>query len=199
MKEQEDGITAGETILELQTLLESDLVTEPTRNALRARLLEPNPQRVFFTECEFALLEAVSARLIPQLYGSLAAQIDARLHNGEGKGWRFDALPPDGAMYQLGLRGINELARTRHGSSFAELAPLEMDALLGAVQRGEVSRGVWETLPAARFFEELLTELTELHYSHPLAQLEIGYVGFADAHGWQQVGLSNPRDLELGR
>ena len=198
-KDREDGITAGETLLKLQTLLESDLVTEPTRNALRARLLEPDQQRVFFTEREFALLEAVSSRLIPQLHISLAAQIDARLFKGEGKGWRFDSLPPDFEMYQLGLRGLEAFAQTRHGSSFVGLPPLEMDALLLAVQCGEVSGGVWETLPAARFFEELLTELTELHYSHPLAQVEIGYVGFADAHGWQQVGLNNPRDSELER
>ena len=183
--------------ISLQALLESDRVTDPTRNALRARLLEPAPQRAFFTQSEFSLLEAISARLIPQPQSSLAAQIDSRLAKGEGKGWRFDVLPPDGELYQLGLRGLEELAQSQHGSSFAELPPLEMDEILMAVQRGEVSGVVWETLPAMRFFTELLTELTELHYSHPLAQLEIGYVGFADAHGWQQVGLNSPRDLEL--
>ena len=100
-------------------------------------------------------------------------------------------------MYRLGLRGLEALAQTQHGASFTELPVLEMDALLLMVQRGEVSSGVWDALPAARFFEELLTELTELHYSHPFAQLELDYTGFADAHGWQQVGLNNPRDSEL--
>ena len=183
----------------LQRLLGSDRVTEPTRKALRARLLESAPVRVFFTESEFALLEVVSARLISQPYGNLAVQIDSRLAKGEGKGWRFDSLPPDGELYRLGLRGLEELAQSQHGSSFAALSALEMDALLGAVQRGEVSGGVWDALPATRFFEELLTELTELHYSHPLAQLEIGYTGFADAHGWQRVELNSPRDSELER
>lgn len=183
----------------LEALLESDRVTEPTRNALRARLLEPAPHRAFFTASEFALLEAVSARLIPQRYCSLAAQIDARLSKGQGKGWRFNSLPPDFEMYRSGLRGLEALAQTQHGSSFVELPALQMDQLLLAVQRGEVSSGVWESLPAAQFFAELLTELTELHYSHPLAQLEIGYVGFADAHGWQLVGLNSPRDLDLER
>lgn len=183
----------------LEILLESDRVTEPTRAALKARLLEPDPRRAFFTLSESALLEVVSVRLIPQFHVSLAAQIDARLAQGQGKGWRFDALPPDGELYRLGLRGLNELAQAQHGSSFSDLAPLEMDAVLLTVQRGEVSGGVWQTLPAKRFFEELLTELTELHYSHPLAQLGIGYAGFADAHGWQQVGLNSPRDSELER
>ncbi len=183
----------------LESLLESDRVTEPTRHVLRARLLEPDPQRMFFTTDEFALLEAVSSRLIPQLRGNLAAQVDSRLAKGEGKGWRFDVLPPDDELYQLGLRGLEELAQTQRGSSFAELSALEMDEILMSVQRGEVSGGIWETLPAAQFFAELLTELTELHYSHPLAQLEIGYIGFADAHGWQHVGLNSPRDAELER
>lgn len=187
------------TLSQLQRLLESDRVTPPTRDALRTRLLEPDPHRAFFTEPEFALLEVVSARLIPQAHSNLAAQVDARLAKGEGKGWRFDTLPPDGAMYQLGLRGLEELAQSRHGSRFAALSALEMDKLLLSVQRGEVSGGVWDALPAARFFTELLTELTELHYSHPLTQLEIGYTGFADAHGWQQIGLNSPRDSELER
>ena len=185
--------------MNLESLLESDRVTEPTRAALRARLLELDPQRAFFTANEFALLEVVSERLIPQIHNSLAAQIDARLTKGEGKGWRFDVLPPDGELYRLGLRGLEELAQAQahHGSSFVGLPAPAMDEVLLAVQRGEVSGGVWETLPAKRFFEELLTELTELHYSHPLAQLGIGYVGFADAHGWQQVGLNSPQDAEL--
>lgn len=199
IEDREDKVTASAALQKLQTLLESDRVTEPTRDALRARLLEPAPQRAFFTETEFALLEVVSSRLIPQFHSSLAAQVDARLSKGEGKGWRFDSLPPDFEMYRLGLRGLEALAQTQHGASFVELPVLEMDALLGAVQRGEVSAGVWDALPAARFFEELLTELTELHYSHPLAQLELGYAGFADAHGWQRVGLNSPRDLELER
>ena len=197
IEDREDKVTASAALQKLQTLLESDGVTEPTRDALRARLLEPAPQRAFFTETEFALLEVVSSRLIPQFHSSLAAQVDARLFKGEGKGWRFDTLPPDGEMYRLGLRGLEALAQTQHGASFTELPVLEMDALLLMVQRGEVSSGVWDALPAARFFEELLTELTELHYSHPFAQLEIDYTGFADAHGWQQVGLNNPRDSEL--
>lgn len=199
IEDREEKVTASAALQKLQTLLESDRVTEPTRDALRARLLEPAPQRAFFTETEFALLEVVSSRLIPQFHSSLAAQVDARLSKGEGKGWRFDSLPPDFEMYRLGLRGLEALAQTQHGASFVELPVLEMDALLGAVQRGEVSAGVWDALPAARFFEELLTELTELHYSHPLAQLELGYAGFADAHGWQRVGLNSPRDLELER
>ncbi len=61
------------------------------------------------------------------------------------------------------------------------------------VQRGRASGAAWRTLPSHRFFEELLAEVTEAYYSHPLAQEEIGYTGMADAHGWQHVSLN---DLE---
>jgi hypothetical protein len=69
------------------------------------------------------------------------------------------------------------------------------------VQRGDVEGGVWDTLPAQRFFEELLAEAVECYYSHPLAQEEIGYVGMADAHGWQAISLNRlepwePRAVE---
>lgn len=44
-------------------------------------------------------------------------------------------------------------------------------------------------MSGARFFEELLTEVVELAYSHVAVQEDIGYVGMADATGWTQLGL----------
>ena len=72
--------------------------------------------------------------------------------------------------------------------------------LHGAVQRGEAPGESWSVVPAARFFEELLAECVEGYYSAPAAQDEIGYAGFADAHGWQAVGVDQlqthePRSL----
>jgi hypothetical protein len=70
-----------------------------------------------------------------------------------------------------------------------------------AVQRNGAPGQTWKIVPAGRFFEELLAELTECYYSDPSAQEEIGYVGFADAHGWQALGLNEleahePRGIE---
>ena len=185
-----------ETTTKLKALLRSDLVTAPTRDALLSRLEAKPTAPQFFEATDFALLEAISARLVPQDFVNLAAEIDARLSQGESDGWRYDALPPDGDAYKLGLRGLEASAQAQFNSSFGELEPAQQDALLKSVQRGTIKGAIWETLPSGRFFEDLLAELTELYFSHPLVQEEMGYVGVADAHGWQRVGL-NQHDHSL--
>ena len=88
------------------------------------------------------------------------------------------------------VRSLLDSARAQFGSPFVALNEGQQDSLLHAVQHGVVSGDVWPSLPAQRFFEDLLAEVTEIYYSHPLAQEEIGYVGMADAHGWQAIGLN---------
>jgi gluconate 2-dehydrogenase gamma chain len=185
-----------EKIDALKTLLLSDLLTQATQEALLARLEAKAIEPRFFTPSEFTILEAISARLIPQDVANLATEIDARLLKGESDGWRYDALPPDGEAYQLGLCGLEESAQSQYNSSFTDLQPNQQDALLESVQRGTIKGAIWETLPSGRFFEDLLAELTEIYFSHPLAQQKIGYVGFADAHGWQRVGLNEHNDSQ---
>ena len=151
----------------LAELLPSGLVTEPTREALRARLEdEPGPPRHFTPE-ERATLVAVLKLLVPKSAGVppewVATQIDARLANGEGDGWRYDDLPPDAERYAQTL------------ATFAE-APVTEEAITAYAKARPKS------------FEELLAESTEAVYSHPKAQEAIGYVGYADGHGWTRIG-----------
>jgi len=176
----------------VRQLLASPSVTPVTRRALLERMATP-PVRKFFTEAQFATLQAVCARLIPQPEREtpldLAAYIDLRLSAGQTDGWRYEALPPDGEAYQTGLRGLDESATIAFGQPFQRLSDSEQDTLLDAVQRGKAAGEIWKTLPGIRFFEDLLTEAVEVYFSHPLAQEEIGYVGFADAAGWQSVSI----------
>lgn len=175
-------------------LLETDLITAPTREVLRSRLMPRDEQGPrYFDQRTFAILRAACDRLIPQLDRSdpvdLAAALDDRLADGKGDGWRYDRMPPDGVAYRCGLHGLDEYARARFDADFAALDGSRQDTVLLAVQLGVVTGEVWETLPARRFFEELLAELCECYYSDPQTQEEIGYVGMADAHGWQAIGL----------
>lgn len=183
----------------LRHLMESALVTPATRAALEKRLdaaQQPTAPR-FFDADLLALLNAVCARLLPQPERAapipLASEIDARLAENEGDGWRYADMPPDRDAYQLGLRGIDEMARTLFAQSFTALEAAHQDEILRAVQRGDVRGESWARLSPIHFFQELLAECAEIYYSHPLAQMEIGYIGFADAHGWQALGL-NERD-----
>ncbi len=179
----------------VRALLETDMVTPQTRAALLERLeKETAATPRFFDEAAFATLRAACARLLPQPERAaqpidLAGAIDEHLAKGEGDGWRYDGMPPDGEAHRRGLLGLNESARLLFGRDFPELDGARQDAILSLVQRGEVEGGIWETTPADRFFEEFLAGATESYYSHPLAQEEIGYVGMADAHGWQSIGL----------
>jgi hypothetical protein len=192
-------------------LVETDLVTPATRAVIESRLVPDDTptapvQKPRFFEAEaFDTLRAACARLIPQADRTrpvdLAGAVDERLAAGRCDGWRYSRMPPDGEAYRRGLHGLDESARAMFGASFVALDAPGQDEVLLAVQRNEAQGQEWETIPAYRFFEELLAELTECYYSDPLTQEEIGYVGFADAHGWNAIGLNEleahePRGIE---
>ncbi|MBM0745365.1 gluconate 2-dehydrogenase subunit 3 family protein (plasmid) [Phormidium sp. CLA17] len=174
-------------------LLSTSQVTPKTKEVLQQRLEVSDSKPSFFDQASFAILQAAAARLIPQVEVeaiALALALDQRLATGIGDGWRYDTVPPDSKAHQLGLQGLEESARSLFGKGFISLNEAEQDAVLQAVQQAKAPGTTWETLPSDLYFEELLVELTEAYYSHPLAQEAIGYVGMADAHGWQAIGLN---------
>jgi len=195
----------------VRALVDTDFVTPATREVLKSRLVPDDAppladsQPRFFDSETFDTLRAACARLIPQADRprpvDLAGALDERLADGKCDGWRYSQMPPDGEAYRRGLFGLNESARAMFGMAFYEIDASSQDEVLMAVQRNEAQGQTWMSLPARRFFEELLAELTECYYSDPLSQEEIGYVGFADAHGWQALGLNEleahePRAVE---
>jgi hypothetical protein len=143
---------------------------------------------------------AVAARLFPQperpVPIPLASAVDERLAQGKSDGWRYDALPPDRETYRLGLGGIEQIAQTLFQANFEQLAPTQQDAVIEALASGNPPGEAWQTLRADRFFEEMLAELTENYYSHPWAQDEIGYVGYADLPAWTKIGLNEKEPRE---
>ena len=184
----------------VRALLNTGATTEPTRVALEGRYHTATPALQFFTMLQMATLRAAAARLVPQRENSapvdIAAEIDGRLTNGLGNGWRFASLPADEHAYQRGLTGLEETAQGTFGASFVALRSEEQDEVLLRVQSGTAEGETWQSLDSARFFEELLADLAEAYYSHPLAQEEIGYVGMADARGWSRIGLDQLEDRE---
>ncbi|WP_461064340.1 gluconate 2-dehydrogenase subunit 3 family protein [Spirosoma horti] len=187
----------------VRALLDTDQVTDATRQALIERLQLSPHQPTFFSASEFTLLQAVCNRLIPQDNSSgwidMASNIDKRLSEKKCDGWRYDTMPADEDAYKLGLRGIDESAQLTFQQGFRNISAEQQDFILNAVQRMEAPGDTWKNLRADRFFEELLTEATENYYSHPLAQEEIGYVGMADVPGWHRIGLNLLEDREPKR
>lgn len=183
----------------VRSLLATPLVTAKTGEVLKQRLAA-KPEVHLFDEAALAILRGVAARFFPQLRSRQdidpARDLEARLASETGDGWRYDEMPPDFEAHRLGLVGLDESARLLFGDGFCALDGASQDAVLCAVQTAKAPGVTWEKLPARRYFEELLAELTEYYYSHPDAQSEIGYAGMADARGWQQIGLDEREPWE---
>jgi hypothetical protein len=184
----------------VRALLATEHVTDATRQVLTERLNAPLQLPTFFSTDEFALLQAICNRLIPQNdrpeFIDIAGGIDKRLIQNKTNGWRYDIMPADGDAYKQGLAGVEESVQILHQQSFEQLSSSEQDNIISLMQTGNAPGATWQRLPAVRFFEELLAEAVENYYSHPLAQEEIGYVGMADLPAWQHIGLDQLDDRE---
>lgn len=175
-------------------LIGTDRVTPPTAAALRRRLLPlilPIPG--VLDARQLALLTAVAARLIPQAAHTsavdLAGTIHRRLADEEGIGWRYADLPPAADAARRGLDALDASAGMIFGSGFIALDGGAQDEVLRAVQFGRAGGDGWAGMNPVHWFNDLLAALVDIYYSHPAALDEIGYAGFADARGWQDVAI----------
>ncbi|MDU0369855.1 gluconate 2-dehydrogenase subunit 3 family protein [Hymenobacter endophyticus] len=185
----------------VRALLNSEHVTPATKAALEARLaISADYVPQFFDADTYQLLRAVAARLFPQPEREtpieLAPNVDKRLAEGRADGWRYDVMPPDREAYRLGLGGINQAAQAQFQQPFMALDETSQDAVLGQLAAEKAPGENWTQVSQKYFFEEMLAELTESYYAHPLAQEEIGYVGMADQPGWTRIGLNEREDRE---
>ena len=94
----------------IERVLTTDRVTPATRRAIAARLAGPGQSKPRCFDAEsFVTLAAICERLIPQESGArridLGARLDAKLADGVGDGWRYDALPAD---REAMTRGVQE-------------------------------------------------------------------------------------------
>jgi hypothetical protein len=171
---------------------------EATRAVIDKRLNQV-PDRRFFTETEWDILKAVCDRLIPQPDRPhnpvpIVPFIDERLHENIGNGYRYEDVPPQRQAWRQGIQAIDEEARARWGSGFCDLPVNQQDAVLRAIQHGDVGASAWQGLPPRRFFKSvLLHEAVGVYYAHPFAWNEIGFGGPASPRGYVRLG-SNRRD-----
>lgn len=164
---------------------------EQTRRVVRRRLEEIPPVR-FFDGHEARTLAAVAERIVPQPDRDDAEKIpvvpwiDEKLSEDRRDGYRYEELPPQREAWRLGLRGIDEASRALFdGREFVALDPLSQDVVLNHVQRGDAPGAAWERMPAARFFESVLSlTIVKTYYAHPLAWNEIGYGGPSSPRGY---------------
>jgi hypothetical protein len=167
---------------------------EQTRAVVGKRLHEV-PDRRFLTESEWAVLSAVCNRLIPQPDRGEASVpivpfIDEKLFKNQGDGYRFEGIPPTREAWRRGLQAIEDEARARWGGGFRELPTNQQDAVLRAIQYGDVRSATWEGLPPKLFFRSvLLRAVVSVYYAHPAAWSEIGFGGPASPRGYVRMGF----------
>ncbi|ESS36683.1 gluconate 2-dehydrogenase subunit 3 family protein [Burkholderia cenocepacia] len=175
---------------------------DATRRAIDARLrVAANAPRYLDSE-RFATLGALCARIVPQQPGGAgaiptAALVDARLAADGGDGYRDARLPPLRAAWQTGLAALDAMARHAYGCLFAALGPCDADALLQAVQKGDVDPQVapaWAGMdPHTFFMKRVLMDICGAYYGHPFAWNEIGFGGPASPRGYVRMDF-NRRD-----
>ncbi|HEX5313871.1 MAG TPA: gluconate 2-dehydrogenase subunit 3 family protein [Gammaproteobacteria bacterium] len=170
---------------------------EPTRRVIAERLAiadEPH----FFTTAEWRTLTAICARIVPQpptrTPVPIAAMVDRKLTRDARDGYRQASLPPLREAWRRGLAALDAAARERHETEFHVLPTSKQDALLKAMQQGELTGPEWGGMPADTFFNERLAhDILAAYYSHPTAWNEIGFGGPASPRGYVRM-KANRRD-----
>ena len=181
-------------------LIASPATTVPTRRALLARLAKTSEAPQFFDADAYETFAAACARLVPSTgldaTVDVAPSIDARLAKGEGDGWRYAALPPDGEAFRRGVAALDAAAETAHAERFCDLTPADQDAILSDAQHARGAFAGLARFDARLWFADWLSEAAGLFFGHPLAQQDIGYAGFADAPGWTRIEIGEREDRE---
>jgi len=164
-----------------------------TRAVIDRRLaIDPNRHQ-FFTEEEWRTLRALCDCIVPQTVARprpvpLAAMVDAKMHDGGGDGYRYAGLPPMREAWRRGLDAIDAESKSRHGRHFHDLGVPEQDAILTAVQSGDVRAVLWRDLPPGLFFtKRILHDIVGAYYSHPTSWNEIGFGGPASPRGYVRM------------
>lgn len=168
---------------------------DQTRRVIDQRLAIDSNRHRFFTDDEWPTLRALCDRILPQTIARprpvpLAAMIDEKLHGDIGDGYRFAELPPMREAWRRGLAALDAEATTRHNRRFHDLGALHQDAILTAVQNGNVQGAAWRGLPPKSFFtKRVLHDIVSAYYGHPTSWNEIGFGGPASPRGYVRMNF----------
>lgn len=184
----------------IQQLLHTDAISAATKAVLKERLSEKQVAPAYLSMLHFRILTILCRHLLAltdeAFAASIASEIDTRLREDKSNGWRYQQMPTDREAYEKALDALEEAAQNSHRTGFEGLSADQQLMLMHQLQAGGIQGENWKKLSPSLFFEELLCEATELFYSYPYAQNEIGFVGMADTHGWKKIGLNEQQSPE---
>lgn len=158
----------------------------------------------FFNDAEVQLLMKVVDRIMPQddrppdQRVPIVPWIDHRCFYDIIDGFRYDDMPPEPEAWRMGLRGIDQVARSLHQQAFVDLDEAAQDKVLGVIAEGKPPGSVWEHMPAHRFWSAILMRIiTSIYYAHPTAWNEIGFGGPAYPRGYASLNHGLPEPWEV--
>ncbi len=158
---------------------------EQTRRVIDHRLAVPRTPR-FFSEHEFAMVDAIAARIVPQPVDRL---IDTKLLDDVQDGFRAEDMPRQRVAWQRGLQALDAEAQAAHGSMFCALPAEQQVDLLLQMKQGALAHRAWDGMSSAHFFKQrLLHDIVVAYWSHPTAWNEIGWGGPASPRGYVRMG-----------
>ncbi len=169
-----------------------------TREVVLGRLQPPLSLRVFST-AEAAALEAFCDCVLAQDREPkipVLNMVDAKLHAGQGEGYRYAELPEDKETWKGVAAGLDAAARDRGADDFAAADHDVQREVIGAFQSGTLSGSVWDALPPERAWSVVMRDVLSAFYSHPWAWNEIGYGGPAYPRGYARLGAGQREQWE---
>lgn len=169
-------------------LAQVDAWDDVTAGAVLARLSHPTGLS-FFTPAEVA----VAAPLLDLLLAQdgeprvpVLELIDTRLAVGETDGWHYDGMPQDSDAWRQTLAALDQDARNRFGSGFADLGSTQQAVLVQVVQDAD---GDWHGFQSWHVWSLWTRYACTAFYSHPWAWNEIGFPGPAYPRGYLNLGV----------
>ncbi|MGB7133544.1 MAG: gluconate 2-dehydrogenase subunit 3 family protein [Candidatus Sulfotelmatobacter sp.] len=186
------------------TLGQKEYWDETTRQIVLRRVNEVPPIRFFQPE-EALFWEAVFDHLLPQSDRAedrklpILNQVDHRLDTNQTQGYRFENMPPDRDAYELGMRAINEEARTRFQRDFNACSYEQREAVLKAIHDGEpiAAEDIWKKMSVHRFWQLIMGDVADAYYAHPWAWDEIGFGGPAYPRAYMRLERGEPEPWEV--
>lgn len=176
------------------TLSQKNYWDAKTRDVVLDRV-NNTPEIRFFNPEQARLMEAVCARILPQEDRDpehripIVPGIDQRLFTDEHDGYRYEDMPPDREAYELGLKGIDEIARHLRGRAFVELDAGAQDEILESIHDAKpaAAHEIWKRMAVHRFWMLLVQDCVTEYYAHPWSWDEIGFGGPAYPRAYMRL------------
>jgi hypothetical protein len=186
------------------TISQSPFWDDATRAVVDDRVRHP-PERKFFSAEAWSFWTTVFAHLIPQTDRTadrqipIVAVLDHRLATNQTVGYRYDSMPQDRVVYEIGIEGIDREAEHRYKGKFLVLPYFEQDLVLKAIHDGkpEAASEIWKRMSVHRFWQMIMGDAIDAYYAHPWAWDEVGFGGPAYPRAYTRLERGEPEPWEV--